>query len=414
MTAHPMPHSVLVLDIKREYVNATLYWPLNELQMIVPSEDIDKDVNTLINRKGDWLDEYLLSHMSIDDSWTIRILNKTVSTSKQIATGEYNELMFELVFMPPQGVSTRQLTINYDAIMHQLVTHKMFVKVGQDWDNGVLGEDSAAVDLGVLAPNTIDGSISPVIINIDRGSKWNGFKKMVKLGMQHIAEGVDHLMFLIVLMLAAPLIVINNTWSKSTKMYLSVIKLLKITAAFTIGHSLTLLAGAIGWLRLPSQPVEILIAISILISAIHALKPVFPGKETIVAGSFGLIHGLAFASTLSDLDLDGVRIGLSILGFNLGIEVMQIFVIILFMPWLIILSQYSLYKYIRVFSAVFALVASCAWILERVTNQTNIISGYMHGLSGYSHWIVLCLVLVAIITTYYNKALHLRKDSDIL
>jgi len=59
-------------------------------------------------------------------------------------------------------------------------------------------------------------------------------------------------------------------------------RLLKITAAFTAGHSITLLVGALGWLRLPVQPVEILIAVSILISAIHAIHPIFPGKEMYV------------------------------------------------------------------------------------------------------------------------------------
>jgi HupE / UreJ protein len=93
---------------------------------------------------------------------------------------------------------------------------------------------------------------------------------------------------------------------------------LRIVTAFTLGHSLTLLAGALGWLRLPGQPVEILIAVSILVSAAHAQRPLFPGREAQVAAGFGLVHilvhGLAFTGTLAGLHLSAGPLALSILG----------------------------------------------------------------------------------------------------
>ena len=54
---------------------------------------------------------------------------------------------------------------------------------------------------------------------------------------------------------------------------------------------------------MPSAPIEVLIAVSILVSALHALRPIFPGREAWVAAFFGLIHGLAFATTLAELGL---------------------------------------------------------------------------------------------------------------
>lgn len=92
----------------------------------------------------------------------------------------------------------------------------------------------------------------------------------------------------------------------------SVVRLFKIVTAFTIGHSVTLLAGALGWLRLPAQPIEVLISFSILASAVHAIRPLFPGKEGWVAAGFGLVHGLAFATVLSNLELSGGKLALSI------------------------------------------------------------------------------------------------------
>ena len=59
--------------------------------------------------------------------------------------------------------------------------------------------------------------------------------------------------------------------------------------------------GALGWVRLPGAVVESAIALSILVSAVHALVPIFRGREVFIAGGFGLVHGLAFAATLTEL-----------------------------------------------------------------------------------------------------------------
>ena len=143
--------------------------------------------------------------------------------------------------------------------------------------------------------------------------------------MRHIAEGTDHLLFLLVLLLPAPLLLTKGRrWGGFGGVGYSLRRLLLIVTAFTLGHSFTLLLGALGWVRLPSQPVEVLIAVSILVSAGHAVRPLFPGREAWVAAGFGLVHGLAFASTLANLHLEAGPMALSILGFNLGIELMQL------------------------------------------------------------------------------------------
>jgi hypothetical protein len=251
--------------------------------------------------------------------------------------------------------------------------------------------------------NMMDNKVPPVMINLDEGSRWKGFKNMVSLGISHISEGTDHLMFLLVLMLPAPLIASAGRWKQGRGTRYSVIRLLKIATAFTIGHSVTLLAGAVGWLRLPSQPVEVVIAFSILIGAVHALRPLFSGREVWVASLFGLVHGLAFASTLSELDLDGSRMALSILGFNLGIELMQLFVMLLFVPWLIILSRSSMYAWIRVAGALFACMASLAWISERILQQPNMVTSSVAYIGNNAHWLVLFLTGAALILLFSGK-----------
>lgn len=85
-----------------------------------------------------------------------------------------------------------------------------------------------------------------------------------------------------------------------------------------LGHSVTLAVAALARLDLPAAPVESLIAASILIGAGHALRPLFPGREALIAAGFGLIHGMAFSFTLAELHLDTGQLVLSLLGFNLA------------------------------------------------------------------------------------------------
>lgn len=413
LQAHPMPNSILLLDVKEKGVKAELQWPLKELQLAFPHEQLDVDVNTLLQRKGEWLDNYLRRHMQVTDSaghiWTLTINSKKVITTEQAYTGAFHELVFELWLQAPEGSSPRHFIMHYDAIMHQVVTHKMLIRIRQDWDGGLSTKDSLDADLGVLMMNTSDNTIPPLIVNLDEGSKWKGFKNMVSLGMEHIREGSDHLLFLLVLMLSAPLIALRGRWFKSGGMRYSLIRLLKIATAFTVGHSITLLAGAAGWLRLPAQPVEILIALSILIGAAHALRPLFPGREVLIAGGFGLIHGLAFASALAGLDLDGTRMSLSILGFNTGIELMQLFIILLFAPWLILLSRYYVYSLIRIIGGLFGVVASIAWIVERIAGKANVIGTAVQTIAMQGQWIVLALALLSLIAYFmYGKKQPLR------
>ncbi len=110
------------------------------------------------------------------------------------------------------------------------------------------------------------------------------FSSLFRLGMRHIAEGTDHLLFLLVLLLPAPLLVSGLRWGPPSGVRQSLLRILGIVTAFTIGHSITLSLAALNAVNVPSRPVEVLIAVSILVSAVHACRPIFPGKEAWIAG----------------------------------------------------------------------------------------------------------------------------------
>ncbi len=192
------------------------------------------------------------------------------------------------------------------------------------------------------------------------------FASLFRLGMRHIAEGTDHLLFLLVLLLPAPLLAVGSRWKRTASVRQSLVRILGIVTAFTIGHSITLSLAAMNFVHVPERPIEVLIAVSILVSALHALRPLFPGREAWIAAFFGLIHGLAFAATLDRLGLSRWERVAGILAFNLGIETMQMLVVAAILPSLLLLSRTKGYSWVRIGGAVFAGMASSGWIAERL------------------------------------------------
>ena len=303
-----------------------------------------------------------------------------------------------VVLIPPSGAGVRDFVLRYDVIMHQVVTHKALVSVRSDWQSGHI----EPTQVGVIAVNTETTKIDPLPIHLEEGSSWAGFKRMVAMGSEHIREGTDHLLFLLVLLLPATLIVRGRSWGEFGGSEYSFRRLIRIVTAFTLGHSITLLAGAMHWLTLPQQPVEVLIACSILVTAVHAIRPIFPGQEAQIAAGFGLVHGLAFATVLADLRLSAVPMALSILGFNIGIELTQLFVIAVTVPWFIVLSLTPAHPWVRVGGALLSGVAACGWILNRISGESNVVERLMTAVTAFAPLGVLVLAGIAIPAYFYT------------
>jgi hypothetical protein len=134
------------------------------------------------------------------------------------------------------------------------------------------------------------------------------------LGIEHILGGVDHLLFVLGLLL----------------LIRGVGALVKTITAFTVAHSVTLAAATLGWVQVPQQPVEAVIALSILFLASELAKQrdgytgLMERYPWIVAFSFGLLHGFGFAGALREVGLPGGDIPLALVTFNAGVEIGQL------------------------------------------------------------------------------------------
>ena len=399
--AHSLPNSKAQLTINGQYVLMQFKTPVEILELASKEQ-----INLQSPSSRDSIKQYFLKHVAVDDSlhskWNIIIGNSFIQETTDPLIGKYQEIVTDIYLQPTNAGSLRSFTLNCDLIIHQIPNQAILFSVENDWQNGVTKDN--AKQIGVISMDIPTGKIFPLKVQLDEGSWFKGFENMLALGMQHIKEGTDHLLFLITLLLPACLLVTNKKWSSYAGYRSSIKKLLKIVTAFTIGHSSTLLIGALGWVKLPSQPVEILIAVSIFISAMHAVYPIFANKEMYVAAGFGLIHGLAFTSVLSDMNLGAGTLALSILGFNLGIELMQLFIIALVIPWIMLLSKIPAYKYFRIAGASLAGIAAIAWIVERSSGKANFITEFITNTTQYGLWCIIGLAVVSMIVYIWHMS----------
>ena len=173
------------------------------------------------------------------------------------------------------------------------------------------------------------------------------------MGIKHILWGVDHLMFVTGLLL-----------------FVRSLRLLLLTiTSFTVAHSLTLAASALDLAHLPSGPVELCIALSILLLAVEATRKHRTWTHRapwVVAFVFGLLHGFGFASALAEVGLPPQHVPLALAGFNIGVEAGQLSsVAVVALGWRALLRSARAVERAKVWAVYVLGSASVYWCLER-------------------------------------------------
>lgn len=175
--------------------------------------------------------------------------------------------------------------------------------------------------------------------------------RFVTLGTEHILGGLDHVLFVIVLLLGAQ----------------GLVGVLKVASAFTVAHSLTLALAVVGWVDVPAEVVEPLIALSIAYVAIDTVIGGPSRHRLAVVFAFGLLHGLGFASALSFSGDVGWPLISSLLSFNLGVELGQALIIALLFPLLLLARRFA-WSGAAELSATTAIgLLGLVWFAERMT-----------------------------------------------
>ena len=278
--------------------------------------------------------------------------------------GDFVLLKFEL-----EGVKKvpEKINVQYEAFIKDISGHTALLVIEENKNTGLANNES--MHSLEFSPGRTKQELSTT-----ENFLWRSFSAMIKSGIWHIWIGFDHILFLLALLLPSVLryhskdevpALHNNRWKPLERFKPALRNIIKIVTCFTIAHSITLCLAAFQIISLPPRLIESIIAISIALAAIHNIYPLISSKEWLIAFVFGLFHGFGFASVLAEKGLAGNYLGLSVFGFNLGVEIGQLAIIVLVFPILYLLRKTSLYPKIRVFGSVFLIFISLYWFIER-------------------------------------------------
>lgn len=361
--AHPAPNSVIKLDFGRNSVRAEMLLPTSELQYALAAEGLRR---AAIPADDPLIADYLARHVTlaapVGGNWHHALRS---SHLQAFAGHEYLVAVFE--FTPPAGSTTREFLFQADPITHEVRNHVLMVLARSDYRTGLIGDEPELIGF-LQYPHR------ELTVVRAAGETGGGLRAAFSLGVEHIATGADHLLFLLTLLLPAALIADGSRWRTRRGAKATLVRLSGIVSAFTVGHSMSLIAAAASGWQVAASGVETLIALSVLASAVHAWRPVFPGREALVAGAFGLCHGLAFARALGGHLPDPADSAGAILGFNLGIECFQLLIVLASIPLVVQLAPGGFGGTARRTLAAFSATAACGWLAERALGTPNPLS----------------------------------------
>lgn len=347
--AHKASDSYLTLNVQESGVDGQWDIALRDLEMAVGLDANDDAAITWdeVRARHDAIAAYALARLRLVSDGAVCPLRVSEHLIDSHTDGAYAVLRLQAAC--PAPVTT--LTVDYNLLFDIDPQHKGLLKLthGASTSTAIFAPDARSQALQVAAP-----------------SSWRQFIDYVRHGVWHIWIGFDHILFLVSLLLPAVLVRRDGQWQARETLRASAIDVLKIVTAFTLAHSLTLSLAVLGALSLPSRLVESTIAASVVLAALNNLWPLVHRWRALVAFAFGLIHGFGFASVLADLGLPQDALVLSLVGFNVGVELGQLAIVALFLPLAYLLRRGVFYRRVVLTggSALIALVA-LVWLTER-------------------------------------------------
>ena len=349
--AHKASDSYLVLQVKGQAVTGQWDIALRDIDFAI---GLDADSNAEIT----WgevqthqaaIETWALGRLTVqrDGDCTLKVVDHLIDSHSD---GSYAVLKLAGTCPAPSG----DLELNYRLLFDVDELHRGLLRLDLD----------GVTQTAVLAPET-----GKVTLAAGETSRLRQFFQYVIEGVWHIWIGFDHVLFLLALLLPAVLVHAKRNWHGVASLSVAAREVLWVVTAFTVAHSITLSLAALEIIALPSRLVESAIAFSVVLAAANNLYPVVEGKRWLVAFVFGLIHGFGFATVLAELGLPRDALVLSLLGFNLGVELGQLAIVAVFLPLAYLLRNTPFYRRgVFVGGSWLTMLVATAWLLERALN----------------------------------------------
>ena len=250
------------------------------------------------------------------------------------------------------------LTLRYDLMFDQDNLHRALVKI--DLPNF---QSSA-----ILSPDRPEFTLTKA-----SGSSLKVLERYLLEGVWHIWIGIDHVLFLLSLLILAFLEPNRKSviqWPAVQNVKTAVLDILAVVTAFTLAHSITLGLTIFKWLEPSADLIEPAIALSVVAAALNNLLGWAALRRWQLAFAFGLVHGFGFANVLVDLGLPSDQLAIALGGFNLGVELGQIAIVLLFLPLAWWLRNTLFYRWVVVVGGSLTIaVLGIIWTLQRTVLQ---------------------------------------------
>ena len=377
-TAHPMPNTEILVSIDDSGAAFEIAVPAPELRLALPRE-WPRDADLLVEPRRSMVLRYFSEHFAVQsgDGPVARPQVDSITSwrASDPDVGEYEEIRLRLHVPAGNGFDPGSFELHYDAVIHQVPNHFALVRIDQGTPEAREGE-LRSVSLGAIRYDFARDLTPSLQVTDARGRAAPDYlggtlRAMVALGFRHVIGGIDHLLFLVTLLIVAPLRRLDGKWSLFQGWRYTARRFFTISIAFTAGHTIALFLGTYDLLFIPQAVVEALIAGSVLIAAVHALRPLYPGREWVIAAGFGTVHGLAFSQSLAGLLLaDGSR-ALTVLAFNVGVEGAQLLAMAIATP-LMFASRFRWFGPVRIATMIATAGVAVMWIAARLGSTTGV------------------------------------------
>lgn len=306
-SAHKPSDSYLSLTVEEGQIEGRWDVALRDLDYAI---GLDRDGDGAITwgevkaKHGD-IAAYALARLEIANGGTICPTSPVAHLVDRHSDGAYAVLRFAADCASPIDA----LEVSYSFLFDLDPSHRGLVQIrsGDTTHAGVLGPDRRRWHVVLGTPDLVAQ-----------------FSAYLREGVWHIWLGLDHILFLLCVLLPAIGRRSGGAGEPPEHLGSMLTSAAKIVTAFTLAHSITLSLAVLGVVELPSRLVESVIAGSVVVAALNTVYPIVTRRLWLVALGFGLIHGFGFASALVDLGLPQNALLLALLSFNLGVEVGQL------------------------------------------------------------------------------------------
>jgi hypothetical protein len=347
-----LKENFLILDLNNSTPKIILDFESDNLEQFI---ELDTNENGLVSwkeikAKKDEIVNFVLPHLKISSD--------TTTCKKKLTDFEVHRRVHQ---------SYIKLHIDLDCPIPKHET-KVFYDLFFDVDRGQKAFISTN-DTNSSQPMMLSSQTKEISLKIKQASTWETFVSFLKEGIWHIWIGFDHILFLLMLLVSSVIYHKNREILPQNSLKTTLIEVLKIVTAFSMAHSITLALSVLEVVDVNMVFIEVAIALSVLFTALNNMFAFFKTKIWMLAFGFGLIHGFGFANVLKEMVLTTKELAASLLGFNLGVEIGQLAIVIAVVPILYFSRKGKFYRYVILygFSALTAVVAS-VWAYERYAN----------------------------------------------